>query len=374
MNPADEREHVDQNSWWRTFRHAVACSMIVVSQAAGQATASRMELSCGVLTSTTSEADLVARFGKENVVRDSVVGSDDGPEPGTVLFPTRPEARAQVFWNDPETRLRPSAIQVGEGGTAWRTATGIVAGMTLRDLERMNGRLFRMSGFSREGGNGGSVISWSGGRLEPPFTSGCELHVQLQPVYDGSIDPIFSQVQSGPNYSSGHPALQRVNPRVVSLALSFPRPSADHARTPLGMSYLAAEFQHSRTVTRSEWVGHWVQVLNVNSQRFLTGRDGPDRILHDSAGIRDSASRAFYWKMEIRQRGQARLVAHSETSWMGTEELSLSVSRLGELTFSKDYGGDSGYPYKCRMPARDRFVCLFDKQPYGHGIEFRRVR
>jgi hypothetical protein len=94
--------------------------------------------------------------------------------------------------------------------------------MTLRELEKMNRRPFRMSGFWGEGSSGGSVISWAGGRLEPRKANGCELYVQLQPADEGTVDQAaFRQVRSGPNFSSGHPALQRLNPRVVSLALRF---------------------------------------------------------------------------------------------------------------------------------------------------------
>lgn len=198
----------------------------VVSPTAAQSPSgtnpSQLELSCEAFPPTTTEAGLVARFGREHVVRDSIVGFDDGPQPGTVLFRDRADARAQVFWEDPATRRRPSLISVRATGTAWMTASGIVPNMTLRDLEKMNGRPFRMSGFWGEGGTGGRVISWAGGRLESRNASGCELLVQLQPAYDGSEEQTaFRQVRSGPNFSSGHPALQRLNPRVVSLSLWF---------------------------------------------------------------------------------------------------------------------------------------------------------
>jgi hypothetical protein len=213
-------------SWRQAVWLLVLLLPLVARPTAAQSAAgtklSRLELSCEAFPPTTTEADLVARFGREHVARDSIVGFDDGPQPGTVLFRDRAEARAQVFWDDPATRLRPSMITVHATGTAWITAAGIVPDMTLRDLEKMNGRPFRMSGFWGEGGTGGRVISWAGGRLEARKASGCELHVQLQPAYDGSDDQTaFRQVRSGPNYSSGHPALQRLNPRVVSLSLWF---------------------------------------------------------------------------------------------------------------------------------------------------------
>lgn len=215
-----------QDAWrqpvWLSVLLLLLVARPIAAQSAAGTKASRLELSCEAFPPKTTEADLVSRFGREYVARDSIVGFDDGPQPGTVLFRDRPEARAQVFWDDPVTRLRPSMMTVPATGTAWITATGIVPNMTLRDLEKMNGRPFRMSGFWGEGGTGGSVISWAGGRLEPQKASGCELHVQLQPAYDGSEDQTaFRQVRSGPNYSSGHPALQRINPRVVSLSLWF---------------------------------------------------------------------------------------------------------------------------------------------------------
>ena len=180
------------------------------------------ELSCTGFSAATSEASLVERFGKANVIRDSVVGFDDGPQPGTVLFPNDSAFRAEVFWYDPGARTRPRAVLVKGKATGWTTRNGIAVNSSLRDLERLNGRAFSMSGFWREGGIGGMVLSWRGGALELPQPGGCRLHIQLQPPYDGSTpQEVFRQVASGPSYSSDHPALQRINPRVVSLSLLF---------------------------------------------------------------------------------------------------------------------------------------------------------
>jgi len=94
----------------------------------------------------------------------------------------------------------------------------------LRSLERANGRPFRLAGLRIEGGGGGAVISWAGGWLESPQSEVCRMGVYLQPAADGTAPAgVMRQVVSGREYSSGHPAFQALNPRVVALVVLFPR-------------------------------------------------------------------------------------------------------------------------------------------------------
>jgi hypothetical protein len=181
------------------------------------------ELSCRVFTSDTTEADLVARFGAAQVSRGAVFGFDNGPQDGTVLFAQQPEARAEIVCRDPEARRQPAMIRVREHANRWRTLAGVVVGTDLRSLERTNGRPFRLAGLQIEGGGGGIVLSWVGGRLESPQSEKCRIGVYLQPAYDGTAPDAMRQVVSGREYSSGHPAFQVLNPRVVALALLFER-------------------------------------------------------------------------------------------------------------------------------------------------------
>jgi hypothetical protein len=60
--------------------------------------------------------------------------------------------------------------------------------------------------------------------LEQSRVDGCRLRVNLQPPYDGTIDmDLLRQVRSGREYSSGHPAMQQINPLVVTLSLQYLR-------------------------------------------------------------------------------------------------------------------------------------------------------
>ena len=180
-----------------------------------------LELSCTHFTATMTEAELQARYGAENVDSAGVVGFDDGPQPGVVVFPNEPEARLEIIWADPVGKRWPALVMVRDSATRWRTPSGIRVGMDLRSLERANRRPFRLRGLWAEGGGGGRVLSWAGGRLEMPRTDSCEIDVYLQPAYDGSEPAVMRQITPAREFSSGHPTFQAVNPRVVAVTVHF---------------------------------------------------------------------------------------------------------------------------------------------------------
>lgn len=115
------------------------------------------DLSCSVFSAGTSETDLIARFGAENVTTAPVIGFDDGPSEGTVLFPSTPDARVEILWLDRESKRRPAWIMVKGGHSRWRSTKGITLGTDLLTLEEKNRRPFRLAGFQTE--RQGAVIS-----------------------------------------------------------------------------------------------------------------------------------------------------------------------------------------------------------------------
>jgi hypothetical protein len=182
------------------------------------------ELSCTIFTRETTEADLVERFGREHVSSEPVFAYDDPPQLGTVLFSQQPDSRLEILWHDAENKRRPWLVMVRRLASRWRTPNGIALGDELRDLERANGRPFRLRGLRGEGSTGGSVISWDGGRLEVSSSDQCQTRIILQPAYDGTeATSLMRQVSSGEEYYSGHPAFQALNPRVVDISLFFRR-------------------------------------------------------------------------------------------------------------------------------------------------------
>jgi hypothetical protein len=102
----------------------------------------------------------------------------------------------------------------------WKTAEGITKGTTMQQLERLNGRMLRILGFGVD--DGGSV-SWGGGRLQSLRDGGVLL--RLSPSQAAEAQPSFKQnfhqVEGDRFFSSGHPAMQAINPRVEKIVFWF---------------------------------------------------------------------------------------------------------------------------------------------------------
>lgn len=171
------------------------------------------KLACLSFPRSMSEARLAERFGASNVRRGEVFGRDDGTQPGTILFPERSDLRMVATWDD-DARSALRGILVHEQRTRWRTGHGIGIGEDLRSIERRNGGPFRLRGFRRE--NGGAILSWGGGRL----TSDRECATIIFGLPETGDPALVRQLIGPRELSSGHPALQVLNPRVVSISIS----------------------------------------------------------------------------------------------------------------------------------------------------------
>ena len=141
------------------------------------------------------------------------------------------------------------------------------------------------------------------------------------------------------------------------------------------MELLIKEFGAAAPTSDDQVLGAWILVLNINSEKFLTGRSGADSVLADPRGVRDAnlGGRA-YWEVLIDRRPNGALQARSRTTWMPDEVSPITRGQDGDLRFTKDYGGDTGYLYRCRTAASDRLVCLIDRENTGHGVAFGRVK
>jgi hypothetical protein len=183
-----------------------------------------LEFSCAAFPAPVSESWLIERFGAENVVTDSIIGADDGPVEGTVVYRSLPERSLDVAWQDPNIRTTAAWIR-SRGDSRWLTSHGFGVGADLLSVERANGWPFRLQGFVGEGSSGGTVLSWGQGRFASADPDGsCGELITFQHSYDGSVDAtLLRQVGRIREVSSGHPAMQQINPRVVAVWLRYRR-------------------------------------------------------------------------------------------------------------------------------------------------------
>lgn len=179
----------------------------------------------GAISATTTEADLRLMYGPENVKNGEIQIGEGEVESGTVVFPDDPLKRIEVLWADPEKRI-PKSVYLGGHNAAdgdeslWRTTYGITLGTTLLELERINRKPFRLAGFDWD--YAGTVLSWNSGVLEGVLGSDARTKVFLRLGYSpGPVPPEHRAVQGDRSFSSGHPAMQKINPHVYQMVFMF---------------------------------------------------------------------------------------------------------------------------------------------------------
>jgi hypothetical protein len=152
---------------------------------------------------------LAKAFGAKNVV---------APPGGnaSVLFPNDPKRRLEVTWHDAATRSRPATIII-EGQSAWR-ARGFKVGEPLTNVEKVNGKPFKLAGF--EGESGGAARDWQGGALDK-LSGGCLLGMRFQPD-PNALQEARARVAGDGEFSSDSSDIKAVAPKIQELIVGYP--------------------------------------------------------------------------------------------------------------------------------------------------------
>jgi hypothetical protein len=185
------------------------------------------EFRVGPITARTTRADLDRLFGEESV-RDGTVHVGEGEtSAGTFVNQEDPARVLAILWHNPLSPKLPSTVRICDqyrtSACRWRTASGITYGTTLKELERLNRRPFRLMGFAWD--YGGTVVSWQGGWLEKEAKGCGRFMLRLTPESNAFKTQEWRQVVGDREFSSGHPAMQKLNPRVYDMLVDFTYPS-----------------------------------------------------------------------------------------------------------------------------------------------------
>lgn len=123
------------------YLSAICGLLLVVSAVAANAG----ELKCEVPFAKDSDRKrLASTFGQSNVARETVYVEGDA-FPASIVFPNDPNRRLEILWWNEKARRQPSSIQAD--GAGWFGPKGIRVGMTLSEVEALNGGPFYASGF-----------------------------------------------------------------------------------------------------------------------------------------------------------------------------------------------------------------------------------
>lgn len=173
-----------------------------------------------MLGATTSEKDLIAYFGAKNVKRQTVNLAEGETSNGTVIFPNDPKKRVTFIWKDVKKRDLPEVIRIEDQPSLWRLPNEITTGTSLIELEKLNGKVFKMSGFDWD--YGGNILSWNNGKLESLLKSKSgkvSATASLAPA-KGKNSP--EDLSGDKEILSSNASMHKLNPVVVTLSILAP--------------------------------------------------------------------------------------------------------------------------------------------------------
>lgn len=175
------------------------------------------EIACeGAFGIDTSEARLIEIYGADNVWTGIVPGPEGTEMLATEVFRDSPKRRLQFVWWDEDGRKDPSYIELS---TKMITPGGVRAGMSVAEVEALNGEPFQLSGFGWDYGGG----AWFKSGDLSSLAGGCSLSLTFSPTHyppGHDYDPITGDRE----VSSDNPLLAIVDARLDWVAIGYPHP------------------------------------------------------------------------------------------------------------------------------------------------------
>lgn len=163
----------------------------------------------GGITATSTEADIKALYGDDNVEYRSVYIGEGEAQPGIAVFPDT-DNELEIVWDIAAATGNPEFIRISKEHSAWRTVQGVTVGATLEELEKINGKPFLLYGFGWD--YGGLVNDWKGGNLSR------HLIIALEPADWEQVGP---EVSGDVTFSSDSPKVRALGAKVASMVVTF---------------------------------------------------------------------------------------------------------------------------------------------------------
>jgi len=170
----------------------------------------------GLFGQGSSHVKLAMAFHGKNVAFTQVEAGSGGKVMASVLFAKDPKQRLEVWWSKPASRSDTHLIVIN-GQSDWTAPGDLHLGQTLADLERLNGKPFKLSGFDRN--NVTTLSNWNGGALAA-VPGGCKVGLSLRAALTASASAL-SALPADREFSSSDAALRAVNPTVGEILVGY---------------------------------------------------------------------------------------------------------------------------------------------------------
>lgn len=140
----------------------------------------------------------------------------------TVLFPKDPRRRLEVWWQN-SNRTGTYLIDIA-GKSIWSAPKGLRLGLTLPQLEKINKKPFKLSGFDEN--DLANVADWNGGELAS-LPGGCKAGVTLHAnaktanAKTANAKTAGTALPAKDQYSSDDPAMRALKPTVSEILIGY---------------------------------------------------------------------------------------------------------------------------------------------------------
>lgn len=166
-------------------------------------------LNCGTKDS------LIAKFGKDQLILDTVIVYHMDSLQASILYPNSPN-QVEIFYKNDSIQ----DVKIAGESSQWKTDSGLYLGETLKEVQKANGKHFTISGF--DWNYGGVVVSWEGGKLGGDELSHLAKFSNIEGK-NGVSEEDYQQVKGEMEFDIRHEIIQSLNPILVEIALYHPR-------------------------------------------------------------------------------------------------------------------------------------------------------
>ena len=170
-----------------------------------------------------NEAELIEKFGSENVTWDSVYNADGVVSMATLLYKGTCD-QVEITWENLKNKSDIQKVTLTAmyddkqdklvAFSHWKTSYGIMLGTTLKELETINEVPFIFLGFGWD--YGGIITEFNSGKLAKLPIS---LQLGISDVANDINNPDYEMLLGDNEYNSDDAEAQRLNPVVVSMSV-----------------------------------------------------------------------------------------------------------------------------------------------------------
>ncbi|HRX14782.1 MAG TPA: SH3 domain-containing protein [Spirochaetota bacterium] len=172
----------------------------------------------GPVSAKISETSLIEEVGEENIRRKQIPAGEGEFENGHVLYENSND-EMEILWSGQYEKPVTTVI-LRKKNSKWKTAEGITVGMTLEELEKINGKPVIFLGFDWD--YGGYVMSFNGGVLEK--YKGL-LNIRIYYTQETDTESIdfneYSQVIGDREIVSDNPVLKKMKIEIIEMRINL---------------------------------------------------------------------------------------------------------------------------------------------------------